>query len=513
MIDDSVVELAVPPARKKRKTKKPKAEEEGGSAGSEDMLTGSVSKAEYEAMKGSFEGSHFYYIPSNTFVEVNEDGTLTHYELKHAQEYFDVKWGFGGAENFCDRVSFLNLWRMDPTRRCISRIDFMESEDPSVYYMPLKFAFSTVTEEALKTPPASGSSAVWTPEIHRDKLLGLFHTLIKATADDKPELEAYLINYFAHILQKPLEQPGVSIILTGQKGVGKDTLLDFFRLHVVGPSLSHNYTETRQFFDKHDVDRKDKLFVKVEDSDSALCKQHAKDLRARITAREGTVNPKGKSPITFTNRVRYAFTANQAIPVGINDDNDKERRFVIFSVSNVLKGNSTFWQACYSETEGLFTPVGGKLVADYLLARDLTSFDVRMQPKNEYQEALYETERTPEQRFIEDGWPTGSEFKSQDLFGRYQRFCDENGFPDRTQTAISFGQKLAYFVMHKRIVKRVGGKKQVFYLKPKKMFAAGHVKTEEEQQEEEDEEETWGGGGGAGAGSGSGGFHASTVLG
>jgi hypothetical protein len=436
------------------------------------MLTPSVSKDEYEQMKSLFEARHFYYVPMNTFVEVDDQESLTHYELKHATEYFDVAWGFGGADNFCERTSFLGLWRKDPSRKCIHRLDFKPSEDPLTYYIPIQFAFTRVTQEMMSTAPA-GTGSGWSEEVHQARLLELFITLVKAAADDKPELEEYLLNYFAHVLQKPLEQPGVSIIFTGQKGVGKDTLLDFFRLFVVGPKLSHNYTETRQFFDKHDTDRKDKFFIKVEDSDSALCKQHAKDLRARITAREGTVNPKGKASITFPNYVRYAFTANQAIPVGINDDQDKERRFVIFSVSSALKGNEAFFNEVYNEESGLFTAMGGKVVADFLMAKNLADWNVRRQPKNDYQEALYEVERTPEQRFLEDGWTSGMEYKSQDLFSLYQRFCSDNGFPNWTETAIAFGQKLAYFVMHKRIIKRVGGKKQVFYLKPKKIFAAG----------------------------------------
>lgn len=470
------------PRAKRRKTK---------AQANPDELCPGVTHAVYKLMRQQFERTHFYYVPGNTFVEVVEDGSLKHYELKHAQEYFDIGWGFGGYNNFTKRTSFLDLWRKDPERKVIHRIDFKPSDDPSVYYMPLRFAYTKVEPAALTVAPA-GAGVDWTAAAHHARLTDMFMTLIKAACDDKEELMEYTLNYFAHMLQRPLDQPGVALILTGQKGVGKDTLLDFVRLHIVGPNLSHNYTQTGQFFDKHDTDRKDKIMIKVEDSDSALCKTYAKDLRARITARESTVNPKGKSPITFPNYVRYFFTANQAVPVGINDDNDPERRFVILPVANTLKGNSAFFTACYSETDGLFTPMGGKLIADMLLARDLSGFNVRKQPKNEYQEGLYETERTPEQRFLEDGWKPGTEYKSQDLFTLYQRFCSNNGFPKWTETAIAFGQKLAYFVMHKKIIKRVGNKKQVYYKKPADAVAGTFDDTADSDHEME----------GAGAGAG-----------
>lgn len=459
--------------RKKRKgDAASEAEEASGDEDEEEFnkkyICKGVTREAYAKMKAEFEQSHFYYVPGNTFVEVTPSG-LRYYEQRHAKEYFDIKWAFGGMQNFRYRVSFLDLWRLDPDRRCIHRIDFQPSDDPTVFYMPVEFEFQR-----------AGKADVEVSEEEREELMKMFETLVMAAAGEQADLRDYLYSFFAHMVQKPLEQPGVAIILTGAKGVGKDTLLDFFRLHVIGPAFSHNYTETRQFFDKHDVDRKDKFFIKVEDSDSALCKQHAKDLRARITARESTINPKGKDPVTFNNYARYFFTANQAIPVGINDDNDRERRFVILAVASTLKGNTDFFSRCYDGERGLFSDKGGRVVADFLLGRDISKFAVRVQPKNEYQEALYEVERSPEQRFVEDGWEAGLEIKSQDAFQMFQRFCSDNGFPKWTETAIAFGQKLAYFVMKKQLVKRVGAKKQVYYKKPAEEGGGGGAMDEDE---------------------------------
>lgn len=415
---------------------------------------------EYKVMKQAFEEDHFYYVPTNAFVEITPAG-LRYYELKHAKEYMDIKWSFGGWDNFMLRISFLDIWRNDPTRRCIKRVDFTPTDDPEVYYMPVVFEYEKHQDEEV------------TYEEEQD-ILEIFGTLVSAVVNDDKTLGDYLLSYFAHMIQKPLEQPGVSIILVGAKGVGKDTLLDFLRLHIVGPAFSHNYTETRQFFDKHDVDRKDKFMLKMEDSDSALCKTHAKDLRARITAREGSVNPKGRDPVTFPNYARYFFTANQAIPVGINDDNDRERRFIILAVSSNLKGNTTFWTRCYQR---LFSDKGAKVIGNLLAGRDLRDFQVRVQPENEYQEGLYEVERTPEQRFIEDGWTRGVEWSSGAAFKNYQTFCSENGFPKWTETAIGFGQKLAYFVMQKKLVKRIGKARVAYYKK-----ISGTAEEEEEAE-------------------------------
>lgn len=436
-----------------------------------------VSIETYKRMKAEFEEKHFYFVPMNTFVEVTPDG-LKHYTYLHAKEYLNVSWGFEGGEdyeNFMGRVDFLDIWRRDPQRRCIHKVDFKPSDDPTVFYMPFVFQFQKDTTLVLTEEGTA-------------KHLDMFDTLVRVASGGDDTLKEYLLNFFAHMLQRPLDNPGVAIILTGQKGVGKDTLLDFFRLHVIGPAFSHNYTSTRQFFDKHDIDRKDKIMLKMEDSDSALCKQYAKDLRARITARENTINPKGKDAITYPNYARHFFSANQAIPVGINDDNDPERRFVIMAVLSELKGNSTFWCSIYNEEVGLFTPAAGLAVANMLLARDISQYNPRVQPANGYQEELYEVERTPEQRFLEDGWKAGVEYTSQAAFQAFQTFCSDNGFPKWTETAIGFGQKMTHFVRDKKLNKRTGRKKQVYYCKAHKQGAgAGGADTGETISDDEEE--------------------------
>lgn len=432
----------------------------------------------YLKLKEEFEVNHFYYVPTNTFVEVDKEGVLHHYTYLHAKEYFDTKWYMMNEP--CDnmnirhfkrqKLSFLDHWRVDDTRRTIHRIEFTPSDDPTVFYTPIRFAWSKMysppqladgeeeeegMEEVLEAYNAE-NEALWAD----------FMTLVKSACSDQQPLIDYFLNYIAHILQEPLVLPGVAVVLTGKKGVGKDTILDFLRLHVVGDHLSHNYTETRQFFDKHDIDRRGKFFIKVEDSDSAVCKSFAKDLRARITAREGTINPKGKDPITFPNYMRLFFTANQAIPVGLNDDNDRERRILLLPVDSTLKGNFDFFSKVYNEKTGLFTARGGWVVGSRLAARDLSGFNPRVLPANEYQEAMFDTDRTPIQRFAEDEMQEdGIWYPSNELFQAFQQYCIANGYPTKDNNAIAFGQKLSYFVLHGTIEKKVGAKKLVSYRK------------------------------------------------
>jgi predicted P-loop ATPase len=153
-------------------------------------------------------------------------------------------------------------------------------------------------------------------------------------------LKEYVRNYLAHLLQQPLDLPGVAIIFTGKKGTGKDTMIDLLMEFVFGYKYTHNYENNNDFFEKHDLGRKDKFLVKIEEADRMLCMSNASALKSRITSKTETFNPKGQGKITTSNYCRFIFTTNKPNPVEMNDG---ERRFVIIPTSSDRKGDHIFW--------------------------------------------------------------------------------------------------------------------------------------------------------------------------
>lgn len=508
-------------------------DEEGGEGDGEaesNAIAPGVSKQRYERMKGEFEADHFYFVPLNTFVEVSANGSMTHYTLVHAKEYFDIKYSFAVGKNFRARVSFLDIWRQDPTRRAIHRIEMVEAltaahADPMVFYQPVVFAFQRFVPPPVPSGAGAGAAGVVVDEhgipdcvngVVRAEVMEAWGRLMDCMAGGDETLKEYNDKYFAHMIQRPLDQPGVALVLTGQKGIGKDSAMDVWRIKVIGEGLSHNYTETRQFFDKYDTDRMNKFFVKIEDADPAVVKAHAKDLRARISAREGTVNPKGKDAITFRNYTRYCFTANSATPIGVNDDNDRERRLLVEAFAPDLKGDYTFFDFVYDEKRGLMSPEAGYFLGMHYAHLDISGYNPRQLPKSSYLDELYELEKTPEERFVTEGWPVGTEWSSKVAFEKYLQFCSDNGFAQWTENPISFGVKLVAYVRDKRLRAREGGKRVKFYLRLKskevteEAMAAAAAGAGAAGGEEDGEEGHQGGAGagsmatGAGAGAGAG---------
>lgn len=286
--------------------------------------------------------------------------------------------------------------------------------------------------------------------------LELFLDLVKILTSHQDELENYLLNWLAHMLQKPFELPGVALIVTGKKGYGKDTLFDFLGEFVIGSQYFTNYTENSQFFDHYDTLKAQKLMVKLEEADRTICMKNASSLKGMITGNKMVVNPKNKPSFQTSNFCRFVLTTNKGNPVEFSDG---ERRYVLLASSGEKKGDLPYW---VNIRKKLFTSWGGRQVAEYLLARDISNFIPQALPKNEYQEAVVESEISIEERFIEH-WD-GEECPIKELFKIANNFCSHHNYPPFENT-LSFGRRLLSPIRDGKLLKR-SSNGDTFYRKP-----------------------------------------------
>ena len=376
-----------------------------------------VSKEMYDERKAEFEENHFYYAPSNTIAEVNGDN-IAFYEIPHAKTMF-IKYDFTHSKLIKDRTSFIDLWLHDNDRRTITKIDQKPSDDPNTYSPPTIFRYTTFE-------PAEDQGEI-----------KLFLELVNILTGKQELLAEYLLNWTAHIIQKPFENPKTAIILTGEKGCGKDTYGDFISEWIVGEKYYHNYTSTTQFWDKYDCDRLNKFFIKLEEASGALNRQHIGEMKARITAHNQTFNPKGIKSVTANNYNRYLMTSNEAKPVQVEDG---ERRFNVFPCSADWVGKHEQWDEV---RRILFCPRGAAIIGKYLATLDISKFDPRKLPENAYQNHIIESEQSAETLFIKN-WE-GVEVEMSDLFHLYQQYCRENDLA-YVKSSQMLGHRLCKFI-------------------------------------------------------------------
>lgn len=393
----------------------------------EEEVSKGVTLASYMTIKTDFERTHFYHIPTDQIAELNERGEVFFMKKPHAYNYLTPKWHFKHSEKLGDYTPFLDIWLTDDKRQMIDKIDFAPTDDPHTFVIPFQFAYEKVT--------TSDPTAV-----------NNFMDVMKVLADGK-QLD-YILDYFAHMLQKPLENPKVALVLTGLKGCGKDTAIDFLMEFVIGSLYSKNYDSNEQFFDKHDIGRLNKFLVKLEEADPAICKKNASNLKARITSKFSSFNPKGLNPFEAMNYIRQFFTTNEGNPFEMSGG---ERRFFIANANASRKGDFNFWKMI---RERLFTPEAGRAVAEMLLARNISNWNSFDMPVSEYQKAVVESEKTSEQSFV-DQWD-GEALSASEFFMEYKTYCIENSLP-HAHNSVSLGKRILPLIRDGVIIKHRAG--------------------------------------------------------
>lgn len=281
-------------------------------------------------------------------------------------------------------------------------------------------------------------------EEHED-VVQVFLSLLKILCGNDALLSQYTLKWIAHIIQKPYELAGVMIILSGAKGAGKDTLFDFLFAYVFGGHSSYNYSSNTQFFEKHDTGRMGKFIVKLEEADRKACLDHKSDLKAMVTCSEATFNPKLEKQVKMPNYCRHIQTTNTGNPV---DFGDGERRFVILPCSSEKKGDLVYWTMV---RKTLFNPQAGRVIGQYLETVDLSGFNVRELPPNEYQDDVVETEVRAEQRFVE--WWDGNEKGATELFEEFRNYCRAHELIGASNSS-AFGKSLLRMIGEGIVIKK-----------------------------------------------------------
>ena len=334
-----------------------------------------VSRDLYLERKALFEENHFYYSPSNTIGEF-KNNHLMFYDIQHAKTYLNT-FDFKHGKSLKDRTSFIDLWLNDDSRRSIRLIDQKPSDDPEVFSPPLVFRYNQFEESD-------------------EKAVSMFQEFMGVLLNHDDVVIDYVTKWIAHIIQHPFVNPLTCILLSGRKGCGKDTLGDFLQEWIIGDGLCHNYTSTTQFWDNYDCDRQGKLLVKLEEASGYLNRKHVGDLKARVTSRTNTINPKGKGSITSANYNRYLMTLNEG--EGVKSE-EGERRFLTVACGSEWVGKLDQWGLV---RKTLFTPAGARAVGDWLMKQDLTAFQVHQLPKTEHMDMLMEVAKSPFDLFLGD---------------------------------------------------------------------------------------------------------------
>lgn len=258
-------------------------------------------------------------------------------------------------------VPVTKLWLLSDKRRSFDGFCFIPGKKPPARFYNLwrGFAFSPLD-------PGEKSS-----KKHVDALNAFLEHAEKNVCDGDPKLYQWLLGYFAHLIQKPWEKPLVALVFRGQKGSGKNALIER-----IGDLLGHHFlvaSDPRYLTGNFNSHLENKLLLVLDEAFWSGDPKADAILKNLVTGKKHLIEYKGKEPYTVDNRTRVAILGNEDWLVPASED---ERRYAVFDVGNGRREDRKFFKEMRQGMES----GGYRLLLRYLLDFDLSKIDVDQAP-------------------------------------------------------------------------------------------------------------------------------------
>ena len=324
---------------------------------------------DYETVKKKFEEEHFMIYDPTIFVKKikNKNGILE-------DKFFDqtklnvilAPWKVLNEQG--KEINFFNQWLEDENRKYFECMEFNPFIDKEKDITP-NHVYNNFNEFESSIVKYIEEDVQWFNDF-------LFYNLAN---EDKDSFN-YLLNYISDLIQKPYYNNQVSLVLKGDSGIGKDTLVETIE-NLFGKSNNYVY-RTANIDDilpksGFNTGLKNQLLVQfneVEGKDSNEAKERIKD---HITRGQNIIKQKYIDEYKQKNLTHIIFCSNNNSPVSFAYD---ERRFALFKCGSKNKGNIEYWNGIY---ENINDKNKMNQLYSYLLNRDLFNWQpVKDRPMN-----------------------------------------------------------------------------------------------------------------------------------
>ena len=193
-------------------------------------------------------------------------------------------------------------------------------------------------------------------------------------ANGNEEIAEYLLNWVAHLVQKPGVKTKTAPVLIGGCGAGKSLWVSKFA-RVLGDSYFIHSTKpvTGEFQQAKSITN---LLTFVDEASFGGDKREASVLKGLLTESTRQHNVKHVNPIEVANKSCYIFASNSWKPVFVEKD---DRRFLVCDVNNRFAGPATEASKTYFQQ---LAGLDARAIAFFLYKRDIATFDPAVIPNN-----------------------------------------------------------------------------------------------------------------------------------
>lgn len=257
-------------------------------------------------------------------------------------------------------------------------------------------------------------------------------------ANGNASIYEYLLNFFAHLVQKPQQRMDTALIVRGRQGAGKGILVDFIGKKVLGNRWYAYIDKIGDLFKKFNAQFTNKLLTCVDET--RTCEKSrgeiSDELKAIITRTQVNIERKGIDVISVSDYNNYIFLTNRDTPLPIEAD---DRRFFAFDASEKHIGDTEY----FAQLAASMTTEAGEAFFQYLVQRDISQWNPRVRPVTSAKiDMKLDNLERPHQmlmqilrgEFISDIWNgriiNGMlSISTQELFTIYPQWCGVQNIP------------------------------------------------------------------------------------
>lgn len=258
------------------------------------------------------------------------------------------------------------------------------------------------------------------------------HHVRKALCSGDEEVSQYLIQWFAHMLQKPDEKPSVAVLLKSVEGTGKGTMVRPFE-----QILGQHFVQLNG--DEHLTGKFNSLVANrllvFADEVRLTDPKKADKLKAMISEPTVNMERKGIDAEPIPNFARFVFASNHdhVLMAG-----QRERRYLVVEPDAKYAQNKAHFKALY----GWLNHGGARHLLHYLLNLDISQFDPHhapvtkgliaeklqsMKPVQQWCYSWLETHSMPNSQ------PLAARIEGKELADKYREWAKDNIHLDVTQ--------------------------------------------------------------------------------
>lgn len=279
------------------------------------------------------------------------------------------------------------------------------------------------------------------PKTQPDLTFLLNHIKTLCGGDTEQQLYEYVLNWVAHLVQKPGEKPETYLIVSGRQGVGKGKFMELIR-SIIGNDVFHSTSKYDEVFGKFNASISGKLLVVVNEGDAPNARKYKEIIKDFVDAPTLSIHEKYRPVQVCKSAHRLICVTNNYNSYGIVAKS--ERRPCLMYPDHHVLNRSPEEQKRYFAT--LAKMVASKDIQraffEMLKNRPLDNFNPRVACKSKFQYAREKNATPMVVRFIvgvlSDPHVKEHKYQSSVLYKRFCAWLKEEGLIyGRAQRAFS----------------------------------------------------------------------------